>query len=111
MSDLKAKRLAAGISGSVLCAKIGLSRSRLSLIERGHVCPAPEELARLEAALDELIHLTLWDNIYRVEDAVLDPRGKRSLFGGLDLHKPEILFLGEPEILLIKPPEAAGYET
>ena len=54
MSDLKAKRLAAGISGSVLCAKIGLSRRRLSLIERGHVCPAPEELARLEAALDEL---------------------------------------------------------
>jgi len=35
MSDLKIKRIAAGISGSVLCAKAHLSRSRLSLIERG----------------------------------------------------------------------------
>jgi len=55
MSDLKAKRLAAGIPGSVLCAKIGLSRSRLSLIERGYVNPAPEELGRINTALDQLI--------------------------------------------------------
>jgi predicted transcriptional regulator len=56
MSDLKAKRLAAGISGSVLCAKAKLSRSRLSLIERGYVCPASDEFTRIEAALDELVH-------------------------------------------------------
>jgi transcriptional regulator with XRE-family HTH domain len=55
MVDLKAKRLAAGITGSVLCAKVGLSRSRLSLIERGYVRPAPEELARIDAGLDQLI--------------------------------------------------------
>jgi transcriptional regulator with XRE-family HTH domain len=55
MSDLKAKRLAAGISGTVLCAKAGLSRSRLSLIERGYVNLSPEELARIRKALDELI--------------------------------------------------------
>jgi hypothetical protein len=47
--------LASGISGSVLCAKVGLSRSRLSLIERGYLCPASEELARINAALDHLI--------------------------------------------------------
>ena len=55
MSGLKTKRVAAGISGSVLCAKAGLSRSRLSLIERGYVNPAPEELARINTALDQLI--------------------------------------------------------
>jgi transcriptional regulator with XRE-family HTH domain len=55
MSDLKTKRVAAGISGSVLCAKARLSRSRLSLIERGYVNPAPEELARINTALDQLI--------------------------------------------------------
>ncbi len=55
MSDLKSKRLAAGISGSVLCAKAGISRSRLSLIERGYTMPPPQELERLDAALDELI--------------------------------------------------------
>ena len=55
MSDLKVKRLTAGIPGSVLCAKIGLSRSRLSLIERGYVNPSPHELARISAALDQLI--------------------------------------------------------
>jgi transcriptional regulator with XRE-family HTH domain len=55
MSDLKVKRLASGISGSVLCAKIGLSRSRLSLIERGYITPSSEELARIALALDELI--------------------------------------------------------
>lgn len=55
MSDLKAKRLKAGISGSVLCAKVGLSRSRLSLIERGFVNPAADEVARINTALDQLI--------------------------------------------------------
>jgi transcriptional regulator with XRE-family HTH domain len=55
MSDLKVKRLTAGIPGSVLCVKIGLSRSRLSLIERGYVNPVPEELARINSALDQLI--------------------------------------------------------
>jgi hypothetical protein len=39
----------------VLCAKAGLSRSRLSLIERGYVTLVPQELARINTALDELI--------------------------------------------------------
>jgi transcriptional regulator with XRE-family HTH domain len=55
MPELKLKRLAAGISGSVLCAKAGISRSRLSLIERGYVCPGPEEAGRINVALDRLI--------------------------------------------------------
>jgi predicted transcriptional regulator len=59
MSDLKLKRVTAGISGSILCAKASLSRSRLSLIERGHVNPTPEELQRINAALDQLIEAKL----------------------------------------------------
>ncbi len=55
MSNLRAKRAAAGISGSVLCAKAGLSRSRLSLIERGYVKPADPERERIECALEELV--------------------------------------------------------
>lgn len=55
MSELKSKRQAAEISGSVLCAKAGISRSRLSLIERGVVCPGPEETARIRGALEQLI--------------------------------------------------------
>jgi SAM-dependent methyltransferase len=52
------------------------------------------DIKAIYGALDEIIHLALWDKIYRVEDGILDPRGKRALFGGLDLNKPEILFLG-----------------
>jgi hypothetical protein len=55
MSDLKVKRLTAGISGSVLCAKAKISRSRLSLIERGYICPDAEEVSRIDTALDQLI--------------------------------------------------------
>lgn len=56
MSELKLKRVAAGISGTVLCAKAGISRSRLSLLERGYACASPEEAACINAALDQLIH-------------------------------------------------------
>jgi transcriptional regulator with XRE-family HTH domain len=52
---IKAKRTAAGIAGSVLCKRFGMARSRLSDIERGYVTALPEELARMDAVLDELI--------------------------------------------------------
>jgi transcriptional regulator with XRE-family HTH domain len=54
-TTLKAKRIAAGIAGSVLCKKFGMARSRLSDIERGYVTASPDQLAHLEAALNELI--------------------------------------------------------
>ena len=75
MSDLKTRRLVSGISGNVLCAKIGLSRSRLSLIERGFVKPAPEELARISTALDQLIEAKFV--IDRVAASVGWPAGAR----------------------------------
>ncbi|MEM8535921.1 MAG: methyltransferase domain-containing protein [Chloroflexota bacterium] len=45
-------------------------------------------------SLEESLQWTVWNRIHRVEDAVWDPRGKRALFEGLDLHKPSVLFLG-----------------
>jgi len=49
------------------------------------------------AALRELLELAVWNRVHRVEDAIGDPRGKRALFGGLDLVRPDILFLGAAE--------------
>jgi hypothetical protein len=51
-------------------------------------------LAAAWEALEETVQWALWNKVHRVEDAVWDPRGKRALFEGLDLDKPEILFLG-----------------
>ena len=48
-------RSKAGISGAVLCRRAQMGRSRLSDIERGYVDASPTELARLDAALNELI--------------------------------------------------------
>lgn len=45
-------------------------------------------------AIEEIAQWTAWNQIQRVQDAVWDPRGKRALFEGLDVKKPEILFLG-----------------
>jgi transcriptional regulator with XRE-family HTH domain len=52
---LKRKRAGAGIKGNLLCCKLGIARSRLSDIERGYVTASPEDLARIDRALDELI--------------------------------------------------------
>jgi transcriptional regulator with XRE-family HTH domain len=38
-----------------VCRKAGISRSRLSEIERGYITPPPEELVQIDFALDELI--------------------------------------------------------
>lgn len=45
-------------------------------------------------AVEDLLRIAIWNKIMRVEDAVWDPRGKRSLFAGMDVKKPRILFLG-----------------
>jgi hypothetical protein len=44
--------------------------------------------------LEESFQWTIWNRVHRLEDAIWDPRGKRALFGGLELRRPEILFLG-----------------
>jgi transcriptional regulator with XRE-family HTH domain len=52
---IRSKRVAARITGYMLSGRAGIGRSRLSEIECGHVEPSPDEQARIEAALDELI--------------------------------------------------------
>ncbi|MFW6039811.1 MAG: class I SAM-dependent methyltransferase [Gemmatimonadota bacterium] len=52
------------------------------------------DLEAVSETVRELLHLTIWNKVHRVEDAVWDPRGKRALFEGLDVDRPEILFLG-----------------
>jgi transcriptional regulator with XRE-family HTH domain len=42
------------IAGHLVCGRAGVSRSRLSDIERGYVQPSQNELARIERALREL---------------------------------------------------------
>jgi transcriptional regulator with XRE-family HTH domain len=54
-SEIKPKRVIAGISGDVLCRAAGISRRRLSTIERGYVTPKTDELSRIGAELDRLI--------------------------------------------------------
>ena len=52
---LKIKRTGAGITGSLLCKRLGIARSRLSDIERGYANSSPDELGRIDAALEQLI--------------------------------------------------------
>jgi transcriptional regulator with XRE-family HTH domain len=53
-TQLRDRRNAAQIAGSLVCKKAGIVRSRLSDIERGYVEPSEVEIVRLSAALDEL---------------------------------------------------------
>ena len=55
MRELKQKRITAGIPGRVLCPRARISPARLSEIERGYIQPSPEELLRIQNALDQLI--------------------------------------------------------
>jgi transcriptional regulator with XRE-family HTH domain len=53
--ELRLKRNAAGIAGSLVCQRAGIGRSRLSDIERGYVKPRVEEFEKIVLALALLI--------------------------------------------------------
>jgi transcriptional regulator with XRE-family HTH domain len=53
-SELRARRLAAGLSGALVCSRAGVARSRLSEIEHGYVKPNAEQVSRIEKAIAEL---------------------------------------------------------
>jgi hypothetical protein len=74
--QLRAKRTAAGIPGRILCNRCGIARSRLSDIERGYVIPSPADLARIYAALEDLIQAKSF--IDRVAASVGWPTGARN---------------------------------
>lgn len=52
------------------------------------------DFAEAREVVQELVQLKIWNKVHLVEDAVWDPRGKRALFDGLDVERPEVLFLG-----------------
>ncbi|AUS78765.1 class I SAM-dependent methyltransferase [Actinoalloteichus sp. AHMU CJ021] len=52
------------------------------------------ELDAARRAIGEVARWTVWNQAHRVGDTVWDPRAKRSLFDGLDLRRPRVLFLG-----------------
>ncbi len=52
------------------------------------------DFGNIGESLQELHYLSIWNRLHRFADAVWDPRGFRTLFGGLPLEKPNILFLG-----------------
>lgn len=54
-------------------------------------------LQELRTALQDAVKIRFWNYAHRVQDGIWDPRGKRALFQGLDVHKPRILFLGAAE--------------
>ena len=54
-SSLRAKRAAAAISGQAVCQLAGISRPKLSDIERENVTASPEELQRVDGAIDQIL--------------------------------------------------------
>jgi transcriptional regulator with XRE-family HTH domain len=53
--ELRFRRLTARIPGWAVAGRVGISRGRLSEIERGRVVATPDELVRISDALDQLI--------------------------------------------------------
>jgi SAM-dependent methyltransferase len=71
-------------------AVAAMSSTRAHLVHAaGHL-----DLHGVKETARELLQLAVWNHVHRVEDAVWDPRGKRALFDGLDVKRPEILYLG-----------------
>jgi transcriptional regulator with XRE-family HTH domain len=52
---IRAKRAAAGIPGHAICQIAGISRAKLSDVERGYVTATPEDLRRIEAAIEGIL--------------------------------------------------------
>jgi predicted transcriptional regulator len=55
VKELRSKRIAAEVPATLLAAKAGVNRSRLSSIERGYIEPTAEEMKRLHVSLEQLI--------------------------------------------------------
>jgi transcriptional regulator with XRE-family HTH domain len=53
--EIRSKRVAAEIPASLLAAKAGVNRSRLSNLERGYAQPTDAELLQLSTAIEQLI--------------------------------------------------------
>jgi len=54
-ADLKTKRAAAGIPGYAVCQVAGISRAKLSDLERGYATGSPEDLRRIDCAIEQIL--------------------------------------------------------
>jgi ribosome-binding protein aMBF1 (putative translation factor) len=54
-NEIRTKRLTAGITSTLLARHAEMDRSKLSHIERGYLDASPQELRKLERALNELV--------------------------------------------------------
>jgi transcriptional regulator with XRE-family HTH domain len=54
-NKLRAKRAAAGIPGHAVCQVAAISRAKLSDIEREYVVATPEDLRRIDAAIEGIL--------------------------------------------------------
>jgi predicted transcriptional regulator len=52
--DLRHKRRQFDLPGEMVCKRAGISRSRLSAIERGYLLPSGEEAQRIASAIKDL---------------------------------------------------------
>jgi hypothetical protein len=55
VKSLRAKRTAAGIPGHAVCQLVAISRAKLSDIEREYVTATPEELQRIDGAIEQIL--------------------------------------------------------
>ena len=69
-------------------------QARLEALKRAGRAVSKLELRAAYEAAHEVVQWTVWNRAQRVEDTIWDPRAKRSLFDGLDVERPRILFLG-----------------
>jgi transcriptional regulator with XRE-family HTH domain len=53
--DLKQRRITSGVSGDTLCKRAGISRTKLSNIERGYVVLTPPDAEKIIQALDDIV--------------------------------------------------------
>ncbi len=52
------------------------------------------KVKQADQTLREAIRFNIWTHLHQKEDAFWDPRGKRAVFEGLDVDRPNILLLG-----------------
>lgn len=69
-------------------------QARMAALKKAGIAVSKRELRAAWEAMQEVVQWSVWNRAQRVEDTIWDPRAKRSLFAGLDVDKPRILFLG-----------------
>lgn len=69
-------------------------QARAAALRRAGVRLSRADIRGGYEAAAEVARWAVWNQAHRVGDSIWDPRAKRSLFEGLDLERPRILFLG-----------------